>query len=298
MASSPTATGPRRIHWRRRSHTTLLRWRAGRAVGAGVLTVALKILQSRRRRHTIGPFGARPRITLVVSLTGPTVPLTLRFASVLALAVVSVGAAQAPAQALPRATGAMGAVEAGWSSLSVSGSKAAPLTLWGLRFGLRAPVGPPCAEFRVGPEFALRSTGLGGKDLDHRSDEYGFATLSLGAYASVRIAGSIRMFVIPRYDLARAEHFDRADSAGLPLASSGTGRVWNYSGRGTSIVGGVEIPFTKAGRGLVVSVASSHGHFTSAELLKETQPLPRLRYRNEAFSVGWGGPFTVDWPWR
>lgn len=151
----------------------------------------------------------------------------------------------------------------------------------GWRFGLPGGIAP---RVRFGPEVSFAITDVGGLDTTS-ADSYAFSQLGAGAQVSVRILHRLRVYGSGRIGKYTTELIDVDD------------RLWNYSGTGSSIGGGVEVPITPVGRGLDLGLTYARGRFTRGERLRNDRDTD-VRFRAWAFHAGWGGPVTIGLPWQ
>jgi hypothetical protein len=118
------------------------------------------------------------------------------------------------------------------------------------------------------------------------TEPYAFSSVDVGPTLSYHLARRLRVYAFGRTGKHTAEFED-------------DGAVWNYAGGwGTAAGLGIEIPITREGRGLDLSVQWLQGRFGSRERLGELQPNVSVHYDAWRGAIGWSGPITISAPWR
>jgi hypothetical protein len=127
--------------------------------------------------------------------------------------------------------------------------------------------------FGLTPHLAFAPTDFRG--MNAQRDSYAFADLALGLEASYRARRHLRPYVFYRWASPTAEHVD-------------AGQIWNYSGHGRGVGGGIEFPILIGGSGFDVGFRAGSGRFKDAERLKAHRAID-VPYRAGIWHVGWSG---------
>lgn len=143
------------------------------------------------------------------------------------------------------------------------------------------------APLRLTGGVTLVATDLRG--MDPVRDRYAYANVDLALRASytVQWGRELRPYVEMRRGTRTAE-----------LVSPTGSETWNYSGPGTAIGAGLELPITPTGRGLDLGIVSSRGRFSQYEYLGDPTGVD-LPHRALIVHLGWSGPFSgISLPWQ
>jgi hypothetical protein len=145
------------------------------------------------------------------------------------------------------------------------------------------------APLRLTPHLSLFATDVRGMDVDR--DKYAYAVVDKGLRVSYALPGTRELR--PYFDVMSGKRTAER-RAPAPLVR----RVWNYTGGGSALGIGLEIPVARSGRGLDVGVTWIRGRFTQYEFLKADSAAD-VRHRAVAVHVGWSGPFSgISLPWQ
>lgn len=153
---------------------------------------------------------------------------------------------------------------------STLGSHAGAVGTVGFRFPLLWWPTRAC-WIRIMPHLAYGITGIRG--IDNQPEEFGFSHLDKGLILSIRPWQAVRPYILWRTGTRTMERVE-------------DGQIWNYSGGGHTIGGGVHFPLTRHSSGIDVGVASLQGRFKDAEMLKEHKAVD-AEYRVRMIFVGW-----------
>jgi hypothetical protein len=152
----------------------------------------------------------------------------------------------------------------------------------GVSLGVRIRPVASLPNLRVTPHAAFSATHFGGIDED---DDTAFSSLDLGLRVSYRMGRHLRPFVAVRTGNRSAERVEG-------------GTLLNYSGGGQGWGAGIEIPWTRLGRGPELAVYRLSGRFDTTESLRQERPVD-MEYEAWSLSIAWSGPFNGSTPpWR